>query len=455
MNAFTNGGAKTIGYNVNGGRKTYNTNTYTLGTGNNQLVSFKIGTTTTTVTSDPNGNITGFSPAYGTPAVTTLAYNNANRLISVSGSGGTLGSYIYDGSGQRFSKTVGTTTTLYQYSGGALLAETTGGVETNYIYLNGRPLAILTGTTFSWLHDDNVGRPQVATNASQAVVWKASYLPFGETLAASGTATVNLRFPGQYYDAESGFSHNGFRDYAPSLGRYLEADPLGIYDNAGFINAGMNPYNYVGADPMRSIDPQGLADNQGLREECAKNPTWAKTVGKWICDNLDGVGAQILVVTYPNGTKCSPYSKVKNKAQEKAFGLPKGTPVPIVVPSGIDPQGDVNYFASGWTSLGDASTFGTWWLLPDQQYKNNYGPNSAMYDAYGNFEYGATGRAAGFDLISLQFAGGPAYHVLHHYLAGGPVSQDPQNIVDIAAGFNAISNSGALSVEDDPAQTCK
>jgi RHS repeat-associated protein len=245
-------------FDNNGNRKTITgtTSGYTAGT--DQLASMVTGATTTTVSTNANGNITGFSPGFGTAAVTTLAYNNANRLTSVSSSGGTLGAYVYDAFGQRFSKTVGASTTLYQYSGGALLDETTGGTETNYLYLNGRPLAMLTGTTFTWLHDDNLGRPQVATNAAQAVVWKASYQPYGETIATSGSFTQNLRFAGQYFDAESGFSHNGFRDYVPSLGRYLEADPIGIYDNNGDVNAGMNPYNYVGADPMRTIDPSGL-----------------------------------------------------------------------------------------------------------------------------------------------------------------------------------------------------
>jgi RHS repeat-associated protein len=237
------------------------TASWTLNSGTDQYATMVTGGITTTISTNANGNITGFSPAFGTAGVTSLSYNNANRLSSVSGSSGTLGAYVYDAFGQRFSKTVGSNTTLYQYSGGALIAETTGGVETNYIYLNGRPLAMLTGTTFIWLHDDNLGRPQVATNASQIVVWKQSYLPLGETIATSGTATVNLRFAGQYYDAETGFSHNGFRDYVPSWGRYLEADPIGIYDNSGTVNSGMNPYLYVGADPMRSIDPLGLSDD--------------------------------------------------------------------------------------------------------------------------------------------------------------------------------------------------
>jgi RHS repeat-associated protein len=144
-----------------------------------------------------------------------------------------------------------------------LLAETTGGSETNYIYAGGVPLAMLTGSTFTWLHDDNLGTPRVATNASQTVVWKASYLPYGETVSTTGSFVQNLRLPGQYFDAESGFSHNGFRDYVSVWGRYLEADPTGIYDNVGVLNSGMNPFKYVGGDPMRSADLQGLADDGG------------------------------------------------------------------------------------------------------------------------------------------------------------------------------------------------
>ena len=125
-----------------------------------------------------------------------------------------------------------------------LLEEITGGTATDYVYLNGRPIAMLTGTTFTYLHGDNLGRPQKATSASQAIVWSASYFPFGENVSTSGSFVMNLRFAGQYYDAETGFSHNGFRDYVPALGRYLETDPIGIW--AGIPTSGMNTYLYVG-----------------------------------------------------------------------------------------------------------------------------------------------------------------------------------------------------------------
>jgi RHS repeat-associated protein len=436
LNGYTNGGAKSVSWGYNSNRSSQTGWTYTYTPHTNLLASFKIGSATTTVATNANGNITGFSPAFGTAGVTTLGYNKANRLSSVSGSGGTLGSYVYDAFSQRFSKTVGSATTLYQYSGGALLAEATGATETDYIYLDGRPLAMLTGTTFTWLHDDNLGRPQVATNASQTVVWKASYLPFGETIATSGTATVNLRSPGQYYDAESGFSHSGFRDYVPTLGRYLEADPLGIYDNAQRINAGMNPYNYVGADPMRSIDPWGLSDENSV---CGKD----KNNGVW-CRRIRHPEARILVVTLPTGQQQCPQTVVKNSRQAKELGIPVGTTIPILVPPGADPQGDVSTWSLDGPFLPNSADFARfWWPHGPHDYKWTVNP---IYDQYANWEYGATGAATGFSSSYLQTMADLAHvQTVSDLLHGG--QNDPINTEDISAGFDAITNGDTLSTE--------
>jgi RHS repeat-associated protein len=65
--------------------------------------------------------------------------------------------------------------------------------------------------------------------------------------------------PGQYFDVESGWNHNGFRDYAPQLGRYIEPDPLGR------LGSGNNLYAYVGDNPINFTDPFGLCPD-GMHE---------------------------------------------------------------------------------------------------------------------------------------------------------------------------------------------
>jgi RHS repeat-associated protein len=66
----------------------------------------------------------------------------------------------------------------------------------------------------------------------------------------------NPRFPGQYYDAETGLNYNYFRDYDPATGRYIESDPIGIY-------GGPSTYAYVDGDPLGLVDPTGLDSNLG------------------------------------------------------------------------------------------------------------------------------------------------------------------------------------------------
>ncbi|MBK8970023.1 MAG: RHS repeat-associated core domain-containing protein [Hahellaceae bacterium] len=91
----------------------------------------------------------------------------------------------------------------------------------------------------------------MVTDQSQAVIWQTEQTPFGEVTQTTGTLAQPLRFPGQYADPETGYSYNYFRDYDPSVGRYVQSDPIGL-------RGGLNTYGYVYQNPLIRIDPFGL-----------------------------------------------------------------------------------------------------------------------------------------------------------------------------------------------------
>src|SRR4051812_12249251 len=99
--------------------------------------------------------------------------------------------------------------------------------------------------------------PRMITNTSNQARWTGAHdEPFGNSIpdenpASLGTFNFNLRFPGQYYDAESGLHYNYFRDYDPRIGRYVQSDPKGI-------SAGLNTFGYVDQTPLASMDAFGL-----------------------------------------------------------------------------------------------------------------------------------------------------------------------------------------------------
>ena len=85
---------------------------------------------------------------------------------------------------------------------------------------------------------------------------------FRQWRAARGSAgrrqrpRVQLRFPGQYADAETGLNYNYFRDYDPKTGRYIESDPIGL-------KGGINTYAYVGGNAINRVDYWGLEGGFG------------------------------------------------------------------------------------------------------------------------------------------------------------------------------------------------
>ena len=108
------------------------------------------------------------------------------------------------------------------------------------------------GTTY-WYHNDHLGTPQVMTNASQQVVWRAEYDAFGEANVLVSTIENPLRLPGQVADRHvAGLHYNWHRYYDATTGRYVSSDPIGL-------EGGENTFAYALASPLMYFDTDGLA----------------------------------------------------------------------------------------------------------------------------------------------------------------------------------------------------
>lgn len=206
---------------------------------------------------DLNGSRTKQTDS-GTGEIRNYVYNFENRLSEIrNGTNNLIASYQYDPFGRRISKTVGTTTTYYYYNDQGLAAEADGigTVTTTYGYqLNTPwgtdPMFIKQGGQYGYYITDHLGTPQRVVGGNGAVLWSGVYDAFGDANITSETITSNLRFPGQYYDAESGLHYNFFRYYDVEVGRYITSDPIGLL-------GGVNTNEYAYSNPVRHIDPKG------------------------------------------------------------------------------------------------------------------------------------------------------------------------------------------------------
>lgn len=190
---------------------------------------------------------------------THFVYNSQERLVQVEDHNRqVVARYGYNPLGHRLWKEVSGERNYFFYNRSGLVGEynTAGELIKEYQYTPGstwmtNPLFQRESGNLYFYQTDHLYTPQRLVAASGQVVWEARSQAFGQVDEIHSTITNSLRFPGQYYDEETGFHHNYFRDYDPELGRYLQSDPVGL-------KGGINQYVYALNSPRVYIDPNGL-----------------------------------------------------------------------------------------------------------------------------------------------------------------------------------------------------
>ena len=176
---------------------------------------------------------------------------------------------------------------------------------------------------------DQVGMPAELVAADGTVAGYQQHTLWGGTLWRPGGAATPLRFPGQYYDPETGLHYNQQRYYDPVTGSYLTPDPLGL-------TPAPNPHAYV-PNPLIQTDPLGLM-SCGPGSDAGRADAWALTrVGRWMSSSeheamvatgmvQEGGGGTTYIAHPADSTAYGPQAALGSRYVE--FDVPRDSVVP-------------------------------------------------------------------------------------------------------------------------------
>jgi len=246
-------------YDANGNRKTETgsaASTYTI-SGTTNRVSSITGALARTYSYDTAGDVLTYSTI-------TATYNNRGRMATLK-KGSVTETLVYNALGQLVKTSGGAMgAELFMYDeSGHLIGEysSTGTLVQETLWLGDIPIATIrpngSNVNIFYVHTDHLNTPRrVSRGSDNKLEWTWLSDPFGTDAANTnpaglGAFAYNLRFAGQIADSQAGLNQNYFRDYDPAVGRYVEADPVGLYGS-------QNLYAYTGGNPLSFRDPLGL-----------------------------------------------------------------------------------------------------------------------------------------------------------------------------------------------------
>jgi len=224
-------------------------------------------------TYDASGNMTGdASHAY--------AFDAENRIKTVDA---TAATYSYDAMNLRAKKVVGSTTTLYLFSGSSLIAEYAGGAAasspTKEYIGGGGALASVAAGVVTYYHRDLLS-PRVESNSSGVPTRTYGHLPYGEDWYETAFAD-KWKVTSYERDMESQLNYAMNRFDSGRYGRFMSMDPLA---GSVAVPQSLNRYAYASNDPVNRIDPTGLVDccQLDLRQPARQHRrSWESPQHRW------------------------------------------------------------------------------------------------------------------------------------------------------------------------------
>jgi RHS repeat-associated protein len=260
----------------------------------------------------------------------TLVFDAWNRLVQVKSGTTQLEAYTYDPLGRRVTENPGTAKSLYYSSAWQLLEERwSGATQVQYVWSPVYVDAMIErdrGSERFYVQQDANWNVTAIVDTTAAVQERYIYDPYGQptvldpswnTRSASSFAWVYLHQGGRY-DTSTGLYAFRQRDYSPTLGRWIQLDPM------GFTSGDINCYRYVANDPLSAVDPEGLKIDWETTEKAHATNDFGQSRYKvqWKVDQgADGAIVQHTVITvtvYKKGDD-DPLSAEQTKNKPRDF----------------------------------------------------------------------------------------------------------------------------------------